>query len=386
MKIIAYYLPQFHNIPENDEWWGDGFTEWTNVKAAKSLFPGHDQPKVPLAGNYYNLLDNDVKRWQANLAREYGIYGFCYYHYWFNGKMLLERPMEQMLADPTIDMPFCISWANEAWTKSWVGDQRETLIVQRYGEEREWREHFEYLLQFFKDPRYIKKNDKPFFVIYRPEIIPCLKEMLSAWNKWSIEEGFSGISFAYQSCTTDFIKGAEDELFDYLIEYQPRIGRQRMTDGEFGRIKKARRRLYSWIETRTGINLLKVDGQLMQKVARTTRQDYGKVWDSIISMQPLSAKSIPGAFKTWDNSPRYGDRAEVYLGATPAKFERYMTLQIEHAKKAYNTDFMMFFAWNEWCEGGYLEPDESDGYAYLEGLRKALISNDEWPTRFETNI
>lgn len=141
MKIIAFYLPQFHNIPENDEWWGNGFTEWTNVKKAKPLYEGHMQPRVPLGGNYYNLLDDNVKIWQADLAKKYGVYGFCYYHYWFNGKMLLEKPMEQMLANKEVDIPFCICWANEPWTKAWVGDERKLLIAQEYGQEEEWKQH-----------------------------------------------------------------------------------------------------------------------------------------------------------------------------------------------------------------------------------------------------
>ena len=177
MKIIAFYLPQFHNIPENDEWWGDGFTEWTNVKKAKPLYEGHMQPRVPLGGNYYNLLDDNVKIWQADLAKKYGVYGFCYYHYWFNGKMLLEKPMEQMLANKEVDIPFCICWANEPWTKAWVGDERKLLIAQEYGQEEEWKQHFMYLLPFFKDERYITKNGKPLFVFYRPDIVPCMKEI-----------------------------------------------------------------------------------------------------------------------------------------------------------------------------------------------------------------
>ena len=160
MKIIAFYLPQFHNIPENDEWWGDGFTEWVNVKKAKPLFDGHVQPKEPLNDNYYNLLDDNIKIWQAKIAKEYGVYGFCYYHYWFNGKLLLEKPMEQMLNNKKIDIPFCISWANEPWTKAWV-NEKKVLIPQSYGGVNEWKEHFDYLLPFFKDERYIKVHNKP---------------------------------------------------------------------------------------------------------------------------------------------------------------------------------------------------------------------------------
>ena len=221
MKIIAFYLPQFHNIPENDEWWGDGFTEWTNVKKAKPLYEGHMQPRVPLGGNYYNLLDDNVKIWQADLAKKYGVYGFCYYHYWFNGKMLLEKPMEQMLANKEVDIPFCICWANEPWTKAWVGDERKLLIAQEYGQEEEWKQHFMYLLPFFKDERYITKNGKPLFVFYRPDIVPCMKEMIETWDKLAKENGLSGITFAFQSGDYDWNNSKEAKLFDYDIEFQP---------------------------------------------------------------------------------------------------------------------------------------------------------------------
>ena len=219
MKIIAFYLPQFHNIPENDEWWGNGFTEWTNVKKAKPLYEGHMQPRVPLGGNYYNLLDDNVKIWQADLAKKYGVYGFCYYHYWFNGKMLLEKPMEQMLANKEVDIPFCICWANEPWTKAWVGDERKLLIAHEYGKEEEWKQHFMYLLPFFKDKRYITKDGKPLFVFYRPDIVPCMKEMIETWDKLAKENGLSGITFAFQSGDYDWNNSKEAKLFDMILSF-----------------------------------------------------------------------------------------------------------------------------------------------------------------------
>ena len=220
MRIIAFYLPQFHNIPENDEWWGDGFTEWVNVKKAEPIYEGHEQPRVPLDGNYYNLLDDDVKIWQAELAKKYGIYGFCYYHYWFNGKLLLEKPMEQMLENKKVDLPFCVCWANEPWTRAWVGEKK-VLIGQEYGTEKEWKEHFDYMLPFFRDDRYIKEDNRPLYVIYRPEIIPCLQEMLALWDKLAKENGFDGMCFAYQNIDFDLLKDKDDSMFTYNIEFQP---------------------------------------------------------------------------------------------------------------------------------------------------------------------
>ena len=157
MKIIAVYLPQFHEIPENNEWWGKGFTEWTTMKKAKPLYEGHYQPRIPLNENYYNLLDPQVMEWQCKIAKEHGIYGFCFYHYWFDGHLLLEKPVEKYLQDEKCDLPFCICWANEHWTKAWEGKHNQVLIPRRYGGEKEWKEHFEYLLPFLKDPRYIRK-------------------------------------------------------------------------------------------------------------------------------------------------------------------------------------------------------------------------------------
>ena len=220
MKTIALFVPQYHAIPLNDKYWGEGFTEWVNVKNAKPIYAGHIQPKVPLNNNYYNLLDKETKIWQKDLAKKYGVYGFCYYHYWFNGTKLLERPCEQILEDPEIDLPFCFSWANEGWSKEWIGE-KTVIISQFYGEKKEWKEHFDYLLPFFKDDRYIKDNGKPIFMIYRPASIPCLKEMTEYWQELSIEAGFKGIAFMSQNPLFNIEHSKIDKVFDYYVEYEP---------------------------------------------------------------------------------------------------------------------------------------------------------------------
>lgn len=379
MKIIAFYLPQFHNIPENSEWWGDGFTEWVNVKKAKPLFDGHDQPRVPLNNNYYNLLDDNVKIWQANLAKKYGIYGFAYYHYWFGGKLLLEKPMEQMLKNKKIDIPFCISWANEPWTKAWVGDVKTFLITQKYGEEKEWREHFDYLLPFFQDKRYIKINGKPLFIIYRPEVIPCLNEMLDCWSNWALEEGFPGMSFAYQTNTFDLIKGHDDSRFDYNIEFQPGYALMNMKKGKCDTLRALRRRVQQFVERHFGIDIYRYGMSNLSKVMNTNRISYDAAWEQIIKTRPTTPKNIPGAFVGWDNSPRHGERGRIFLGDTPEKFEKYMTIQINNAREYYHSDMIFMYAWNEWAEGGYLEPDTRNGYKNLEAIKKALEANGEFP-------
>ncbi len=383
MKVLAFYLPQFHNIPENDKWWGDGFTEWTNVKAAKPIYDGHNQPKVPLNENYYNLLDDNTKIWQAKLAKEYGIYGFCYYHYWFNGKLLLEKPMEQMLRNAEIDIPFCICWANEAWTKAWVNKEKEVLLPQKYGKKEEWKKHFDYLLPFFKDNRYIKEDNKPLFVIYRPSVMRCVFKMTKYWDALAKKEGFNGIKFL---CVTNdlYINDTKNyRCFDGIIEWQPHTAKsiKRITGNKcIDFLKKMRRKAFNFKESITGVDELKTDAMAGKVRKKRQFQDYDEVWKEIIDMHPISPKSIPGAFVRWDNSPRHHENATIIKGETPQKFYEYLKCQIEHAKAEYHSDYIFMYAWNEWAEGGYLEPDEEYGYGYLEAIRDALNDTGEFPS------
>lgn len=381
MKIIAFYLPQFHNIPENDEWWGDGFTEWVNVKNAKPLYDGHVQPKEPWGDNYYNLLDDNVKIWQAKLAKEYGIYGFCYYHYWFNGKLLLEKPMEQMLKNKEIDLPFCISWANEPWTKAWV-NEKKVLIPQSYGGKKEWKEHFDYLLPFFKDNRYIRIDNKPLMVIYRAEVINCLNEMLDYWNNLAKESGLDGLSYAYQNLTFDLMPNKDDSRFDYNIEFEPSYAwydlnsESGLKSTKFWKcLRQAKGWLYSKVEKVVGFDL----ERKLEKKENLIRTSYQKAWDKILQRVPSSNKNIPGAFVAWDNTPRKKMRGQVYEGSTPEIFEKNLEKQIRRARGVYQKDIIFMYAWNEWAEGGYLEPDKEHGFGYLEAIKNALIKTDEFP-------
>lgn len=365
IKIIAFYLPQYHSIPENDEWWGKGFTEWTNVKKAQPIFSGHIQPKKPLNDNYYNLLDDDVKKWQVEIAKKAGLYGFCYYHYWFNGKLLLEKPAEQMLTNKSIDFPFCFSWANEPWSRSWKGETKNVLMPQDYGDQNDWKKHFEYLLPFFSDERYIKENGKPVFIIYKPDIFPQYYEMMKYWNELAKCEGFPGIYWGFQ-----FPSGFRDiknsEIFDFGIEFEPLY--TRTAEQDFINISTFRGKTKLLIKhpiTFFKISNRKIRNNILKKPVFF---DYSKTCEKIISRKPIFSNSVPGMFTSWDKTPRNGKKATVYKNSSPELFEQYMQKQIIRAKEVYNCNYLFITAWNEWGEGAYLEPDVVNRFSYLEAL------------------
>ena len=372
MKIIAFYLPQFHEIPENNEWWGKGFTEWVNVKKATPLFKGHNQPRVPLNNNYYNLLNSETLKWQDGLAQKYGVYGFCFYHYWFDGHKLLEKPVEMYLHDDSLQTHYCICWANEHWTNAWSGGEAKVLIEQRYGSEKEWSDHFDYLLPFFKDRRYILHNNKPLLIIYRPELIGCLNEMLDYLNKKAVDAGFNGIEFAYQHAGYTVSSKCDESHFTYAIEYHPNCAQVFMSVERGGFFEQAKKGVITYIENNLKINLREI-----LKAKKLRHYDYDYLWEYINKMKPRNSKCVPGAFVDWDNTPRRGIRGFVVDGATPEKFEKYLTKQIIKARTEYNKDMLFVFSWNEWAEGGYLEPDEHNGFGYLEAVKKSLEKTGE---------
>lgn len=348
MKPIAFYLPQFHQIPENDLWWGQGFTEWTNTRKGQDLFPGHYQPREPFQDYYYDLTDEKARKWQAQIAQKYGIYGFCYYHYWFKGKRLLEKPFNDVLQKGEPDFPFCLSWANEPWTRKWDGWIHDVLMPQDYGNEEDWSEHFEFLLTAFKDKRYIRMDNKPLFIIYRPDSIPRCKEMLLYWQNLSKQNGLEGIYFV---ATLNGFPIPEVSGFDACLEFEP-LYTLAHGDQDFRRV---------------------VDGY-QQKF---NVLDYDQLWKCILDRTHLKKNTItfPGAFIDWDNTARVGNRSLIFKGATPEKFSYYLSQQINNAVNKNNTEFLFINAWNEWAEGTYLEPDKKYGYQYLEAVRKALDNN-----------
>ena len=353
MKKIAMYLPQFHTIPENDAWWGEGFTEWTAVKKAEPLFEGHHQPRIPGNRDYYNLLQKETMEWQASLMKKNSVDGLCFYHYWFgNGKMLLEKPAENLLKWKSIDMPFCFSWANETWARSWTVirnknvwsnlEEKEgndpssdgVLLQQIYGEEAEWEAHFRYLLPFFRDERYLKKDGKPIFLIYRSADIPCLEEMLSAWKKLAEENGLPGLFII----ASNYVHGQRKGV-DALLRPEPGSSIERVLQREPA--------------LSDGVRML----------------DYDLIWETILSAEDGNGV-LYGGFVDYDDTPRRGSEGMVVIGMTPLKFREYATRLI--AKNAANdSEFVFLNAWNEWGEGMYLEPDEQHGEALLEAIAYA---------------
>ena len=361
VKKIAFYLPQFHTIPENDEWWGKGFTEWTNVKAARPQFKGHYQPESPLNDKYYNLLDSEIQVWQAELAKKYGIDAFCYYHYWFEGKLLLEKPMEKMLHNPMVEMPFCICWANETWARTWDGQETNILIKQNYNEGKEgWIKHFYYLLPFFKDSRYLMHDGKPMLVIYKPQLIINCKEMLECWNELAKKNGFPGLYIGYQHHSA-FDYNLDNMKLDFGIEFEPMY-----TVREINQEKNSTIGLFLRYLTQPKWFYRKI----IEKLFQTPQiYYYDEIWKRINNRIPEKEHIMPGAFCAWDNTPRKGKKATVFLGSTPEKFEKNMLERVKRAEKIYHAEYIFINAWNEWAEGAHLEPDKKNKYGYLEAIK-----------------
>ncbi len=357
-KILAFVLPQFHRIPENDRWWGEGFTEWTNVRKARPLFAGHLQPRIPKDDRYYDMLDAAVHDWQASLARAHNIHGFCYYHYWFNGKQLLEKPMELLLKRGQPDIPFCLAWANEPWTRAWDGGDREVLMPQAYGNEADWQKHFDYLLRAFNDQRYIRVAGKPLFLIYRSASIDVCEPMLQLWRRSAERAGLPGLHIV--SMQTGFAVDPRPQIFDAFAEFEP--------------MYTIAHRLPYWLRKRE-----RWIGRLTRALWRTfgrarrppNSYDYGSLWRAI-GMRALAQHTYAGAFLDWDNSPRRGlDRSLILRNFDGGAFIDGFRSQLRKARAA-GSEFVFVNAWNEWAEGTYFEPDEARGEFFLDAVAAAI--------------
>lgn len=351
MKLISFYLPQFHEIPENNDAWGRGFTEWTNVSKSKPLFLGHRQPRIPLGGNYYNLLDDGVMEWQTDLAGKYGIYGFCFYHYWFHGRLVLEKPAERLLKNEKIGFHYCFAWANEPWTKTWhgAGGNKEILIPQTYGGEEEWSRHYDYFRPFFHDRRYIKEGNRPMLLVYRLRNIPHFNDMIRYWNARAREDGFQGLFLVSMNVCREHV--AKSIWVNGSVDFEPNRTKSEILGTESAIAPKEKG---GWLQNRFAVKAIQYDR---------------------INREMLKASHEKNHFRTvfvdYDDSPRRGVRAVVTRGTSPEKFGRYLKAALRQSLEEGN-EYVFLNAWNEWGEGNYLEPDERHGYGYLEKVRECM--------------
>jgi hypothetical protein len=349
VKAIAFYLPQYHPIPENDRWWGKGFTEWTNVTRGRPFFPGHHQPQLPADLGYYDLRLPDVRAAQADLARRYGVHGFCYYYYWFNGRRLLERPLEDVLRTGEPDFPFCVCWANENWTRRWDGAEHEILMAQVHSPESD-RRFIQDVLPLLRDPRYIRVGGAPLLLVYRAGVLPEPRRTTDIWREVARAEGLELHLAAVQTAGTD------DPVamgFDAAVEFPPL---------HFGPTK------------------------INEQVEGLSPEFRGWIYEYDEAIRASLAKPRPahhwyrGVMTSWDNTARRGAAGHVYRGATPGAYERWLRAIVAETEAKCPPDERIVFvnAWNEWAEGAHLEPDQRFGHAWLEATARALRHRSDW--------
>lgn len=343
VKAIAFYLPQFHPIPENDRWWGRGFTEWSRVARARPWFSGHYQPHLPERLGFYDLRLPETLKRQAELARQHGVHGFCYYYYSFGTKRLLERPLDDMLASGEPDFPFCLCWANENWTRRWDGSDRHLLIEQRYGPELDIA-LIESLLPFFRDPRYLRVGGAPVLVVYRPTAIPEPLEAIARWQRIARENGMPGLHLV--AALTFGLQDPTPLGFDAAVEFPPH------GDG-------------------VSPILHQIEGQDPTFAGNVF--DFAAVVHQRIRQPPPSYRLYRTAMAGWDNTARLGRRAFIFHHATPALYELWLRNLVTAARLGHPDHRLVFInAWNEWSEGAHLEPDQRFGTGYLEATRRAM--------------
>ena len=346
-RLIAFYLPQFHPIPENDEWWGKGFTEWTNVAKARPLFKGHYQPRVPADLGFYDLRVPEVRAAQAELASQHGIEAFCYWHYWFAGKRMLELPFREVVESGKPDFPFCLAWANESWTGIWEGNPNRVLIEQTYPGEEDNARHFQALLPAFRDERYLRVDDKPLFVVYQPSRLPNALGFTSLWNELAIKADLKGMYFVGIS---DY-PWAQTPGFDGYTYHLP---------GTFVEAMPGRKRLR---------------GHALNKFLRGNSNsplmiDYPSLIKEALGRIKFTSNQYPSVLPNWDSTPRHGLKGLVLNDSTPGLFRTHLREAIDIVgARDFDQRLIFIKSWNEWAEGNYVEPDLGFGKEYLEVIR-----------------
>lgn len=369
-RAICFYLPQFHPIPENDLWWGEGFTEWANVASATPRFQGHYQPHLPGALGFYDLRLEEARIAQAALAARFGIQGFCYYHYWFSGRRLLGRPLDEVLASGKPDFPFCLCWANETWSRTWSGREHDVLIRQEYSND-DHQQHIAWLAQVFDDRRYIRVNGRPLFLIYRPESIPELSRVLDEWRNYCVGRGSAAPFFC--AVSTGF-STLDDEAFlalgfDAVVNFEPNREHFPAARNATGHAVSLARRVLPqrWYDALR-------NNKRLARGRFNTVVDYAAYVDASIERHnPGACMTFPCVFPAWDNSARKV-AATIIQNESPAEYARWLNDAISRVA-GYPSDSRIIFinAWNEWAEGCHLEPDSKHGMAFLDAT-KACIS------------
>jgi lipopolysaccharide biosynthesis protein len=353
-RLIAFYLPQFHPIPENDEWWGRGFTEWTNTAKAKPLFNGHYQPHIPADLGFYDLRVPETRAAQAAMARKYGIEAFCYYHYWFAGRRLLERPFHEVLHSGEPDFPFCLCWANQTWTGIWHGEPNRVLVEQTYPGMEDHRLHFETLLPAFCDKRHLKVDGKPLFVVHEPMDISDSRRVMDFWRELALKNGLPGLFLAAVHPSQDW----DPKPYGYDTSVMINQWQWRYKGASWNQpFKKIKGKFNQW----RGI----------PKVYR-----YEQVVDHLIDKQMPGIENFPCVIPNWDNTPRSGVNGLVFHGSTPEMFRRHLRRALDRMRDVPREHRIVFVkSWNEWAEGNHLEPDLRFGLGYLEVLREEILGN-----------
>ena len=353
IRTIALNLPQFHPTPENDEWWGRGFTEWTNVTKCTSRFPDHYQPHLPADLGFYDLRLPEARYAQAQLAREYGIHGFCYYHYWFNGRRILERPVNEILQSGEPDFPFCLCWANENWTRRWDGLDEEVLLKQNYSSQDD-QAHIASLLPAFEDSRYIRMDGKPVFLVYRASVLPNPKQTTDIWRQAAHQAGIGELYLGMVQGFATEQHNPSDFGFDFALEFAP-----------------------DWRQLGQPVDPFPPLTKWQKLLGQTQNKTTDRIFSYEVCRDNMLKKAIPDypwyrcATPAWDNSARRAEGATMLVGSTPESYEHWLSELVQDANQ-HKRDFIFINAWNEWAEGNHLEPCQKWGRAYLEATKRAL--------------
>ena len=372
IRPIAYYLPQFHPIPENDEWWGKGFTEWTNVTKAKPLFDGHKQPHFPSELGYYDLRIPEVREQQAQLARDAGIEGFCYWHYWFgNGKRLLERPFKEVLESGKPDFPFCLGWANETWSGIWHGASDKILVKQEYPGKQDYEQHFHELLPAFVDKRYIRVDDKPLFLIYNPTDLPDMKEFCNIFKELAIKNGLKGLHLVANSYHGNPLSFNPSQFgFDsYTISGHDKILHVERHYQQKAIRKPLIKRIQNFSKRKV-LEFFNIElSYPMDKPANVFT--FEQAMKHFLFENKYDIDLYPSIITGWDNSPRSGMTSQILTDYNPDLFRIHVRKTLKKASDSKNV-IVFIKSWNEWAEGNYLEPEQQYGKAFLNVLKEVI--------------